>query len=293
MARRTCLGSKGRRILPEKLVIKHKQEQKHTNSRPPVLMIHGMWSTSAAWGQWQQRFEAQGYACHTPTLRHHDVASGDRSPDALGTTSLKDYVDDLVELAGQFDQAPILVGHSMGGLLSQQLATRIKVQALVLVNSAAPAPIFPLRFRTLPGATRPFLIPGFWRRPLSLTRWEARYLIYNASAEDEAERQIDAMVSESGRAATEIILGKLDRRSRAAWIDPSQVTCPMLSLVGIKDRIVPYAVGRALARHYLRGNPERDITYKEYTQHAHWLLGEPGWELVADDALDWITDKTS
>ena len=29
-------------------------------------------------------------------------------------------------------------------------------------------------------------------------------------------------------------------------------------------------------------------TYKEFENHAHWVIGEPGWGKIAEFVADWI-----
>src|ERR1700677_3817177 len=79
----------------------------------PVLMIHG-----AFCGPWsllglKKRFEEAGYSVAAPALRFHDE---NPPPAALATTGLADYAADLRQEIKGLGQAPILVGHSMGGL---------------------------------------------------------------------------------------------------------------------------------------------------------------------------------
>jgi len=32
-------------------------------------------------------------------------------------------------------------------------------------------------------------------------------------------------------------------------------------------------------------------TYKEFENHAHWLIAEPGWEKVAGEIVKWLKDN--
>jgi pimeloyl-ACP methyl ester carboxylesterase len=59
------------------------------------------------------------------------------------------------------------------------------------------------------------------------------------------------------------------------------VRCPVLSIGGSDDAMTPPRVARAIGRR-LGG------TSRIYDGHAHYLVREPGWEVVADDVLTWI-----
>ena len=61
----------------------------------------------------------------------------------------------------------------------------------------------------------------------------------------------------------------------------------MLSIAGQEDRIVPVSVSRNMAKWY-----DSRLEYWEYPEHAHWLLGEPGWDSVANRTLKWLEKHT-
>jgi pimeloyl-ACP methyl ester carboxylesterase len=96
-----------------------------------IVMIHGMWAGGWVWSNYVPVFEGRGYRCLAPTLRHHDAPSLE-PPEALGRTSLLDYASDLQQEIEKLDQSPVLMGHSMGGLLAQMLGARGLAKALVL-----------------------------------------------------------------------------------------------------------------------------------------------------------------
>ena len=93
------------------------------------------------------------------------------------------------------------------------------------------------------------------------------------------------LVYESGRAATQIGYWFFDP-SRASSVDESLVTCPVLVVAGKLDRITPASVVRKIANKY-----KAVSTYKEFKNHAHWVVGEPGWEDVADYVGGWLTEQ--
>jgi pimeloyl-ACP methyl ester carboxylesterase len=60
---------------------------------------------------------------------------------------------------------------------------------------------------------------------------------------------------------------------------------PLLFIAGGADHIMPPSVNRSNAKHY---KGETTITeYHEFPGRSHWTCAEPGWEQVADHALDW------
>jgi pimeloyl-ACP methyl ester carboxylesterase len=253
-----------------------------------IFMIHGMWGIAGDWDNYLPVFEAEGYRCITPTLPYHDMDPRGEPDPRLGTVSLLDYAEVLEREIRQLAEKPILMGHSMGGLLAQILAARGLAKSLVLLAPASPAGIGAIT----PSVVRSFwstqTMWGFWKKPLRQTYAEAVYSMMHLLPENEHKECYSKLVYESGKATFEIGYWFLDPR-RASRVDESKVTCPVLVIAGAQDRITPVSVIRRVAKKY-----KFVATYKEYPNHAHWLQGEPQWQEIAGDIIDWLrqTDAT-
>jgi pimeloyl-ACP methyl ester carboxylesterase len=95
-----------------------------------VVLIHGAWSRGEQLALTRAAFEERGYTAHTPTLRHHELPLNEGAT-KIASLSLGDYSDDLVGFVNSLDSPPLLVGHSMGGLLAQLVAARTRHAGLV------------------------------------------------------------------------------------------------------------------------------------------------------------------
>lgn len=246
-----------------------------------VVFIHGMWSRPWVWEQWIERFQQAGYQCTAVTLPGHGVDDPDAALEGLG---LEDYVRAVTACVAKLNR-PILVGHSLGALISQLVAARTPVKAAVLINSAAPAPVFPLRPVMLPGMVRHFMRWGLWRKSFRLSRWEADYLLLNRLEPAQRADYADRLTAESGRVAYQIAFGPLN------WIGSNRVAldnirCPLLALSGVQDRIVPIGVSRSMAQFY-----GSRLEYWEYPEHAHWMMAEPGYQKRISEVLTWLELK--
>ncbi|MFN7399434.1 MAG: alpha/beta hydrolase, partial [Sandaracinobacter sp.] len=89
---------------------------------PPILMIHGMWSRPSTFTQLRAELEPLGLRSAAVTLPHHDVPPGAPAPAALATTRIADYVAALERDVADLGEPPVILGHSMGGLLAQLLS---------------------------------------------------------------------------------------------------------------------------------------------------------------------------
>lgn len=241
-----------------------------------VVFIHGMWSRPSVWGRWLSPFAERGYVCSAVTLPGHHADAGDQ---ALIGLSFDECVQAAAEVAARCVR-PILVGHSMGGLIAQKLATKLNPRALVLINSAAPRAIFPLRGSNVRGLARHFVRWGLWRDVLRLSDAEADYLLFGSLPAPERARALQERCAESGRLAFQLGFGRLGSSQHA--VQARDIRCPMLALAGVRDRMIPIAVSRAMARHYAG-----QIDYREYDA-AHWLLEEPGYAERIREVLGWL-----
>jgi len=247
-----------------------------------IVMIHGMWGGGWYWENYAKYFEAKGYRCIRPTLRFHDMNPQETPDPQLGKTSLLDYAEDLEKTIRELKEIPILMGHSMGGLLAQILGSRGLARALVLLTPASPAGIMALKFSVIRSFRSILMRWGFWRNPGRQKFEEAVYSMLHLLPMEEQKKTFDRFVYESGRAASEIGLWLFDRR-KAAAVDGSKVTCPVLVIGATEDRITPVSVVRQVANKY--GGM---ATYKEFGGHAHWMVAEPGWEEIAEYVSEWL-----
>jgi pimeloyl-ACP methyl ester carboxylesterase len=248
----------------------------NTTRKPPVLMIHGGFCGPWAWDEFAARFRAAGYDVTAPALRYHDGARP-----ALATTSLLDYAADLEKQIAQMASPPILIGHSMGGLLAQMLAARRKVAAAILLAPTAPWGVPPSTLFEIGTAQSLMLRVGFWSMILEPDPKAAVAHSLDRLPEDRRKQVLEKLCPESGRATFEALHWGLDMR-RASEVDIRKVTCPLLFLTGSGDRISPPGTVQRTAALY------KNSSFEIMPDMSHWLIGEPGWEAVCDRSLAWL-----
>jgi pimeloyl-ACP methyl ester carboxylesterase len=246
--------------------------------KTPVVMIHGAFCGGWAFEKFRRPFEESGFDVYTPTLRHHD---GEGSA-AVASTGLGDYASDVERILSGLSELPVIVGHSLGGLLAQMIAARRQVRAIVLIAPCAPWGVMPTTIFEVASAQALFLAGDYWNRAL-----RPDYGVASAHALDKlspAERKsvFDRFVSESGLATFEILHWTLDFR-RASYVRARNVVCPVLCLAGGDDRINPPSTVRRIAERY-----DGRAVFEELDGHSHWLIGEPGWEKIAERMIAWF-----
>src|SRR5512139_813303 len=111
----------------------------------PLLFIHGTLHTALCWDVHFLDFFAQhGYAAHALNLRGHGKSEG---REKLRWTRITDFVEDVTNVVQQLPSPPFLIGHSMGGFITQKYLEDHDAPAAVLLSSPSPAGLLPTTIR--------------------------------------------------------------------------------------------------------------------------------------------------
>ncbi len=247
-----------------------------------VILTHGMWSTDQTLNPIRRAFESWGFTCHSPTLPFHENGGNAR---AVRNLSHRDYVEFLKAYVKNLNllEPPILVGHSMGGLLTQLLAAQIPTRALVLFAPAAPAGINALAWSAIRSTSHATLQWKFWEKAQKHpTLASAQYALFNNLPLERQKELFKTLVWESGRVVFEAGFAMLDS-SKATLVDFDKITVPVLILHGTDDRIIIVQGSRQVVQKY------KNATLKEYAGSGHWFFEEPVAQQMFDDTRAWLS----
>jgi pimeloyl-ACP methyl ester carboxylesterase len=169
-----------------------------------IVIIHGAFAGGWCFENFAGAFEHCGWTCHAPDLRLHGREAGEgvkAKPDArLAGTSIADYTDDIARFIASLDEPPFLIGHSMGGIISQQLAAKGLARAVVLLASGAPWGILPSSDEERAVATGLMSAGRFWTEALTPV-FEVAARDSLANLDEGAKRRVfDKLGPESERA---------------------------------------------------------------------------------------------
>ncbi len=238
-------------------------------SGAPVLCLHGLFAGSWVFEQVLPLIAERGYPATALSFRGHPPSAALRT---IGRTSIAAYCHDAFEAARELER-PIVIGHSLGGLVALLLASRNLVRAAVLVSSAPPRGISVFSRPLLLRMAR-YLPALLLSRPFVPSDVDLDALVLNRVPEGERPAIRHRFVADSGRAARQAALGVYDVPLRSLRV-------PLLVVGAEHDRFVPLNVARRLARRY-------DATLHVARGHGHFLFAEPGWETEVGAILDWI-----
>lgn len=232
---------------------------------PPVVLFHGMGLGRWIWGRTQQALAEGGITSFAYDLPGHG--------DAPSNPSLDQAIDE-VEAVIRAVPGCSVVGHSVGGYLSQVAVTRARVNALVLVGAFPTAAV-----RLVP--TRDQL-----RSSLRHTPAAALGRTFSLRYDDYHRCGFDKLPEEDARSAFARITpwpGRLVRRLafQPHHVDREGIGAPVLCVIGRQDRVVRWQVGRALGEHF-------DALIWRYDDLGHFPMLQPEGARFDQDLVGWL-----
>jgi pimeloyl-ACP methyl ester carboxylesterase len=238
--------------------------------RGSVVFLHGAWCWNWYWKPFfGPYFAAQGYEGVALSLRGHGASEGLAQ---INSFSIGDYVRDLRSAVELLDD-PLIIGHSMGGFVTQAYLTRYSARGAVLLASAPPRPVYSQLFKIL--LSQPFnvLRAGFAQTVPSGTS-DLDTLRRQMFSREPEDRSMDMYLGNIQAESYRAIAAMLTRGLR----QPGLVKSPLLVIGAGQDRLVsPEAV--ALTGRLYRARP---VMFEEM---SHMLMLEPRWRDVADAIL--------
>lgn len=256
-----------------------------------VVFIHGLWVHSISWRPWQELFDKRGYRTLAPgwpgdgsTVAATRADIGE-SPE-VGVDAVTDSYAQVIQ---NLSEAPIVVGHSFGGLIAQKLLDRGLAAGAVCIS---PAPIKGVRAVPLSLLRSSFPVlrsPANKRKAVSLTARQFAYSFGNAISPDESgELYRDLTIPSPGRPLFEASTANFRRSSPTAVDTRRGDRGPLLLIAAGKDHTVPAVVVRGAHRLYARGGAAAE--FRTYEDRGHSAPFDHGWRELADDTLAWLDD---
>jgi alpha-beta hydrolase superfamily lysophospholipase len=80
-------------------------------------------------------------------------------------------------------------------------------------------------------------------------------------------------------------------RTAAAVNFRNNTRAPLLLVAGDQDRVVPTSLVKANFDLYRESKAETD--YKEFRDRTHFIIGQDGWDKVADYVLGWALTRAN
>lgn len=260
-----------------------------TATRTPVVFIHGLWLHSTSWQPWAELFAQNGYAPVVEGWPHEPstVEAARRNPEAVANIGIDEITAHYAGIINRLDEAPVVIGHSFGGLITQKLAGMGLARAAVAIDPAQikgvkPLPLAQLR-SSLPGLGNPFNK----KHAVALTAKQFRYGFGNALTQQESDRLFEQWTIPSPALPLFEAAGANFAKNSPAAVDTANSSRgPLLLVSGQLDHTVPDVVTRAAYKLY--GDSTATTELKQFADRGHSLTLDSGWHGVADYTLGWL-----
>ncbi len=250
-----------------------------------IVFIHGLFQNPKSWRAWELFFQSKGFVCHTPAYPFHDGEPSELRKNIdpqLGRITLANVVDSISTYISNLPEKPILIGHSMGGLVVQKLIAKKLGVAGICIDSAPPKGIISVQWSFL-RANFPTINPLKGNSVcLPSVEW-FHYAFCNTMTIEETDKEYQQFVVLESR--------NIPRSSTLndGYIDFSAPHHPLLFIAGEKDNIIPWSLNKKNFLAYKDTNSKKD--FKLFPERTHYICGQKDWEEVATYCLSWI--KTS
>ena len=249
-----------------------------------ILLIHGAGSVGKEWENFKKAFENLGNRVIIPTLRLHQL--GQAIDPELGKVSILDYVSDIEFIIRSLDQEPVIIGHSMGGLIALILCSRGFGKLGVFITPAAPRGINAITPSVLRIFFRNLFRWKFWSKPVPPNFAAAYYGVLHDLERSHAKEVFDRSHSaESGRALCEIGFPFLDPFC-ATKVKEENIKCPTLIIGAGRDRITPIQISRKLKKK-LRSK----VDLIEFPRFSHYIMEGLEFDQVFEKIMEWMVGK--
>jgi pimeloyl-ACP methyl ester carboxylesterase len=252
-----------------------------------ILLIHGLWMTSRSWEHWAARYEERGHRVMTPAWPGLEVEVEElrRDPSALTRLDVIKIVDHYDRIIRELDAAPIVMGHSIGGTITQLLVDRGLSSAAVGVASATVKGVLDLPLSTLRSAFPVLGNPFNGGKATGLSAKQFHYAFGNTMSREESDRIHQRYhVPAANRVLFQVAFANLTPKAPTKVDFARSDRAPLLFAAFGEDHVIPAKASRHNAEKY--GKSSAVTEFKEFPGRPHFP-GAPGWEDVADYALDW------
>ena len=256
-----------------------------------IVLIHGLWMTPRSWESFRSFYESRGYNVLAPAWPRMtgEVEELRRDPTAMAGLGLHEIVDHYAGIIRKFPTPPILIGHSIGGLIVQLLLDRGLGRAGVAIDSATPKGVYPLPWSVLRSGWPVLGNPLNYRRMVGLTFEQFRYAFAHIMPEQEVRVAYERYaVPGPGRPLFQIASGNFNPWAANRINFRNANRAPLLLIGGSQDHVVPARLNRINFRLYRHSSAVTG--YREFPHRSHFIIGQTGWREVAEFALTWVEE---
>lgn len=264
----------------------------NSTSRMPIVFVHGLWLHAESWNNWIEFFREHGYDA-TAASWPGDSATTEatrRNAAAVASYGVTEIADHIAGQLKQFERKPILIGHSFGGLLVQNLLGRDLAAAAIAIDPAPIKGVPELPLSALKSAFPVLGNPFNVKRAVSLTEKQFRFAFTNAVPEQEArELYAKYAMPAPGRPLFQAATATFNPNSATKVNLMNATRGPLLLISGAQDNTVPPVLVKSTLKAYRKSAAVTEL--KEFAGRGHSLTIDSGWRELAEYCLSWLKTK--
>jgi pimeloyl-ACP methyl ester carboxylesterase len=266
-----------------------------TNGTTPdtIVLIHGFWVTPRSWEDWIAYYEGKGYRVLAPAYPGFEVEveALNADPAPIEAVTVPQIIEHLEAVVGGLDSPPILMGHSAGGVFTQQMLDRGYGAAGVAINSAPTEGVKVVPLSQIKSAFPVLKNPANRHKAVGFTFDQWRYVFTNTFSEEEARRLYERYhIPASGHIFWDSVLANIHPGKDDTYVNyENDDRAPLLFISGSQDHLMPPKIQQSNAKHYKSDTITEIVEY----DGPHLMPSQAGWEEIADYALDWAVDKAA
>jgi pimeloyl-ACP methyl ester carboxylesterase len=259
------------------------------NGQIPLVLVHGAWLSARSWENYSDYFAKRGFVVSAPEWPRkagdvEDIRDSAEQSAGLGVQEIVDHYDQLIRA---FGQAPVLIGHSYGGLFVELLLDRGLGRAGVALSPAPPRGILTLPFSTLKSASPALAHHSKWHGVVTLTLEEFTYSFVNTFTPEEAAKAYERYaVPETGQIFYEAGFANFHLHSPTEVHFKNPKRAPLLIVGATEDHTVPASLSYAEFERYEKTTATTN--YLEFEGRPHFHMIAPDWQEVAEAVDSWL-----
>lgn len=260
--------------------------------RPLAVFIHGLWLHADSWKPWVELFRVAGYDAMNPGWPGYasTVDETRAHADRVANHGTAEVTEHYARIIRSLDSKPIVIGHSLGGLIVQKLLGMGFASAGVAIDSVQMRGVLSMSLVQLKTLLPVLGNPANYKRAVFQTREQFHRDFANAVSEEESNAlHAKYLVPGPGRPVFEAALANLNWKTAARVDTHRPDRGPLLLIGGGRDAVVPEVISRAEYKLYRKAPGRTD--YKVFDDRGHSLVIDHGWKEIAETVLGWLSSK--
>ena len=261
------------------------------NGPDTIVFIHGLYLTARSWELWAKRYTDRGYRVINESWPGLEVEVESLREDLtpIAKLAVEKILDHYERIIKGLERPPIIIGHSFGGAFTQVLVSRGLGAAAIGVACGTVRGVLDIPLVTLRSNWKVLRNPLFRHRAIMPSAADFRFAFTNAFTEQDSTKAYERYaIAASRNVLFTGVNANLNPFTPLKVDFKKSDRAPLLFIAGGKDRVVPASANRHNAAKYRKSPAITDIV--EFPDRAHFTAVQPGWEEVADYALQWALD---